>query len=63
MPQLSGKDHHNTKIPFSVVEQARDLRDYGKEIKEIMYQFEEWGYTVKYWTLVDWLYFRTRINS
>lgn len=49
--------HHKAKIDFSLVEKARDMYEYEKiQIKVISHKLN-----VPYWTLVDWLYYRTRV--
>jgi hypothetical protein len=49
--------HHKAKIAFSVVEQARDLKEFeNMELKEIAEKL-----SVPYWTVVDWCLYRTRV--
>ena len=53
--------HHKAKVEFSIVERARDMREYeNMEIKEIVSKLQEEGHYIPMDTLIDWLYYRTR---
>ncbi len=54
--------HHRSKLPFEIVEKARDMREYEKmEIRDIQHKLSSSGIDVPYWTLVDFIYYRTRV--
>jgi len=51
--------HHKAKNDFSVVEKARDMREFqDMELKDIAKNLN-----IAYWTVVDWCLYRTRIYS
>jgi len=55
--------HHRAKVGFDIVEKARDMFEFeGVKITDIQGYISEYGYDVPYWTLVDWLYYRTMAN-
>ncbi len=54
---METRQHHRAKIEFKIVEKCRDMREYdGLQIKDIA----KWA-GVPYWTVVDWVFYRTRI--
>ena len=58
------KKHHRAKVGFNLVEKARDMYEFEEtKIKDIQAYLSEYGYDVPYWTLVDWLFYITRING
>ena len=55
--------HHKAKVDFSIVERARDMREFeNMEINSIVDKLQKEGYFVPYWTMVDWCLYRTRAN-
>ena len=57
-----GLDHGKATIPFSIVEEARDLHEAGKKPRVIHDLIEaKIGHKISRNTLDSWLYFRTRI--
>lgn len=54
----AGERHHKAKVPFSDIELMRQLHDEGVPAKEIAEKFEQ-----KYFTVLQWLSYRTRING
>jgi len=54
--------HHKAKVPFAIVEQARDAKEYDglsrRAVQELLWM--QHGIEVSLGTLDDWIYYRCR---